>query len=252
VLHPVAIKYFFRGDLYSKLDPILSDIEHRFTWLRRSRMPLLERIFRIGHGLLALKEVEYFGQPRCGRLHDRLETLVDRLLAPLEEEWLGGRQRGGAVPRVKALRMKIIPEMVQGSITPLERERRWEQLADIYLAQQVSCYPADYLLERPSVDRIFETVERFEEDMTDRVTPHGGLHVVIDVGEPVVVSPERERRAQVDPLMEEIERRLQGMLNALAEESPLYRDLPTAHAAAELAETEGAGETPLELKKNHE
>jgi hypothetical protein len=128
------------------------------------------------------------------------------------------------VPRVKGLRMKIIPDMVQGQLSADERERRWRQLADIYLAQQVSCYPPDYLVKRPSVDRLFETVERFEEDLTDKVTVHGKLHVVLSVGEPIEVSPERDRKAAVDPLMAELERRLQGMLDELALESPLFED----------------------------
>jgi len=223
VVHPVAIKYRFLGDLEAELAPVLAEIEHRFSWrVHRMQSSLMDRISRIGKGLLALKEIEYFGRPQDGRLHERLDGLVDRLLIRLEEYWIGEAQSGPVVPRVKALRTKILPEMVEGKISKEERQRRWEQLADIYLSQQVSSYPPDYLTEHPSVDRLLETVERYEEDLTDKVTPHPDIHAIIEVGEPIEVSPKRDRSAATDPLMDEIEMRLQGMLDALAVESPIW------------------------------
>jgi len=223
VVHPVAIKYRFLGDLEAELAPVLAEIEHRFSWrVHRMQSSLMDRISRIGKGLLALKEIEYFGRPQDGKLHERLDGLVDRLLIRLEEYWIGEAQSGPVVPRVKALRTKILPEMVEGKISKEERQRRWEQLADIYLSQQVSSYPPDYLTEHPSVDRLLETVERYEEDLTDKVTPHPDIHAIIEVGEPIEVSPKRDRSAATDPLMDEIEMRLQGMLDALAVESPIW------------------------------
>ena len=67
-----------------------------------------------------------------------------------------------------------------------------------------------------------KTIERFEEDLTDKVTVHGSLKVIMEVGEAIEVSPERDRSAEVDPLMSRVEESLQGMLDRLARESPLY------------------------------
>jgi hypothetical protein len=67
-------------------------------------------------------------------------------------------------------------------------------------------------------------VERFEEDLTDRATVHGSLKVIIEVGEAIEVSPQRDRTAITDPLMDRIKADLQGMLDRLALESPLYKD----------------------------
>jgi hypothetical protein len=72
------------------------------------------------------------------------------------------------------------------------------------------------------VDRLLEMIERFEEDLTDKVTVHGALKVIIEVGEAIEVSPERDRSAEVDPLMLQLEEGLQGMLDRLARESPRY------------------------------
>jgi hypothetical protein len=172
--------------------------------------------------LLSLKELEYLGRTYADALADRMQRLIDRLLCPLEQEWCGAPAAGAVIPRVKALRMKIMPEMVQGRIPEPERQRRWRQLADVYLAQQISNYPPDYLT-RLTVDRLLETIERYEEDLTDRVRVHGHLKAIIEVGPPIPVSPERDRHAAVDPLMADIEQQLQGMLDRLANESRLYR-----------------------------
>lgn len=221
VVHPIAIKYLFQGNLEESLDPMLSDMEHRLSWQPQNHLPLLRRIDKLGQALLCLKEIQYFGNPQSGRLHDRLDSLIDRLVGPIEEEWQVPAREGAMVPRVKALRMKILPAMVRGEIDEEERNRRWGQLADIYLAQQVSCYLADYLAERPSIDRLLETVERFEEDLTDEVRPVKWLKVILQVGEGIEVSPDRDRTATINPLMARIENDLQSMLDRLSLESPL-------------------------------
>jgi hypothetical protein len=66
-------------------------------------------------------------------------------------------------------------------------------------------------------------IERFEEDLTDKATVHGSLTVIIEVGQAIEVSPERDRSAEIDPLMLQLEEALQGMLDRLARESPEYR-----------------------------
>jgi 1-acyl-sn-glycerol-3-phosphate acyltransferase len=221
VIHPVAIKYHFLGDIDAAVNDVLSEIEHRFSWLVQSDLPLLKRVLKIGRALLCLKEIEYFGDAQEGELHDRLQGLVDRLLQPLEEEYFGERQVNEVVPRIKSLRIKILPDMVEARLDEAERERRWRQLADIYLAQQVSCYPADYLA-TPTVDRILETIERFEEDLTDRARTHGSMKAIIQVGEAIEVGVHRDRKSQGDPLMSQLAEDLRELLANLSAESRLY------------------------------
>jgi len=40
---------------------------------------------------------------------------------------------------------------------------------------------------------MLETVERYEEDLTDKVQIHRPLHVAVEVGEAIEVNPARER-----------------------------------------------------------
>ena len=212
VVHPVAIRYIFEGDIEAAVPAVLRDIEHRLTWHPQDHLPLKERIAKIGGALLALKEVEYFGAPQPGNMIERLQGLIDRLLVPLENEWVKGRREKEIVGRVKLLRTAIVPEMINGDLNEAELQRRWRHLADMYLAQQLSCYPPDYLAADPTPERILETIERFEEDMTDRARTHSPMRAVVEVGEAIHVSPERSRNADGDPLMVSIREQLENML----------------------------------------
>src|SRR2546421_12970912 len=40
VIHPVAIRYFFDGDVQTAVLPVLHDIEHRLTWRPQADLPL--------------------------------------------------------------------------------------------------------------------------------------------------------------------------------------------------------------------
>lgn len=224
VVHPVAIKYLFQDDLRKAIIPVLAEIEHRLTWQEADHLPLLERINRIDKSLLSLKEIEYLGKPQNGPLDARCHALIDRLLLPLEQQWLGGQKEIGVVSRVKSLRTVMVPEMTQGKISTQDRELRWRHLYDMYLAQQISCYPPDYLESLTTVDRILETVERFEEDLTDKTHVYGSTKVVVDIGEAIPVDPERDRSTKVDPLMVRIQADLQVMMQRLAIESPTFHE----------------------------
>lgn len=212
VIHPVALRYTFGGDISSALDPVLTTIEKRLAWQASSDRPLLERITRIGHALLCLKESEYFGEPQTGTLAERLERLSDRVLEPLEKEWCKGRRGPNIIERIKTLRSAILPDMAADKVTPEERARRWRQLADIYFAQQLWSYPPDYFDPNPTPEQLLETVERFEEDLTDVATIYRPMHVKITVGEALEVGTERDKSAAQDPLMSELRARLESML----------------------------------------
>jgi 1-acyl-sn-glycerol-3-phosphate acyltransferase len=222
VIHPIATKYLFQGDVEEAVDETLVRIEHRLSWPPQRHLSLLSRIVKVGSALLSLKEIEFFGEPHSGPLAERMNRLIDHLVGGLEKELFGKVTVGHAVPRVKALRMRLLPDMVAGRVDEQERARRWRALSEIYLAQQISAYPPDYLSSRPSTDRMLEIVEKYEEDLTDVCRPHGPTKVVIEVGAAIEVSPERDRGAAVDPLMASLEQRLQEMLDRLSLESPLY------------------------------
>ncbi len=219
VIHPVAIRYAFNGDLQASLLPVLDRLEERLSWQPQSHLSLVERIAKIARAILALKELEFFDETRTGHVYERAEGLVGELLAGLESKWDIKDSSGNAIARVKRLRTAIVPDMIAGKVTPEERARRWRDLAACYYAQQASYYRRDYILREKNLpERVVETVERLEEDFTDVVTIYRPFAATLDVGEAIPVSPQRDRSADGDPVMAEVKRQLQSMIDALAAE----------------------------------
>jgi hypothetical protein len=223
VVHPICIKYLYQGDIEKVGNEVLTDVERQLSWKPDPSVPLIDRIVKAGNALLTLKELEYDAESPPGlSLRQRQTNMVNRLLHPLEIEWLGVEQDGGIQSRVKALRMKIFPDLSRNEVDDEERIRRWNQLDETYLAQQIDCYPEQYVTELPSVDRILETIEKFEEDLNDKCRIHGQLKVVLDVGEAIEVSGKRDRSAASDPLMASIKEQLENKLLELQTESKMY------------------------------
>ena len=216
VIHPVAIKYVFHGDLEKAVDPTLDALEKRLTWTLLKETTTLKRIHRITLAMLCLKEIEYLGSAQQGNIEERQQRLVDHLLCPLEQEWLGKTVADTIIPRIKSLRMKIVPELTTGELDERERERRWTQLSQIYLSQQIASYPPDYIVSPTTDTRILETIERLEEDITDRAGVHGPLEVIIEVDEAIEVPTDRTPRGEEDPIMKRLRERMHSMLDQLS------------------------------------
>jgi 1-acyl-sn-glycerol-3-phosphate acyltransferase len=221
-VHPVAIRYFFRGDLERTVTPVLEEIESHFSWFLQQDKQLIQRLRQIGQALLSLKEIEYFGWARTGDFYERVDNLIEDVLTKLEKQWNIRDPAEGVVARVKNLRGAIVPGLVAGNLPAEERQERRKQLAACYYVQQMSHYPRNYvrMSEKNVPEHILETVERFEEDFTDRVRVHGPLHAVVQIGEAIPVASRRDRAAACDPIMESLRGQLSGMLKALSAESP--------------------------------
>ncbi len=229
VLLPLMVKYRFLGDLEGSLTPVLESIEKRLTWQVQDELSLVERVFKIGEALLALKEMQYLGESQSGPLAARIDHLREAVFAPIEMDWGTGDDSEGTIGRVKRLRSAILPDMIAKKVSDAERKRRWRQLADLYFAQQVSFYPPEYVRSNPTPERIMETVERFDEDVHDVGRIHRPWHAILEFGEPIEVAPEKVRGAR-DPLLGELSQRMRSILAGLQSESgpplPLPDPLP--------------------------
>lgn len=212
VVHPVALRYSFPFEVEAAAAKMLDQIEVRLTWRPSRELPLYERFQKVGAGLLALKELQYLGHTQDGTIPQRIPKLIDAILQPLETEWTNGNAEGHPVARVKRLRAAILPDMIKGELDEAEKARRWRLLEDADLAQQLYHYPPNYVIEGGPKGRVIETVERFEEDLTGKVTVHGPVDARIIVGDPIEVPTARETRGEADPLMAAIEEQLRTML----------------------------------------
>jgi 1-acyl-sn-glycerol-3-phosphate acyltransferase len=209
LVFPVALRYRFLGRLEESAAPVLDRIETRLTWTPRPDLSLIERLRRVGDAILGLKELELVGEFREGALAERLTRLTDEILGPIEAEWKVKKGETDVPARVRALRKAIVPDLVEANISDAERDRRWDQLSRLNLAQRLSLYPSGYLEGQPSAERVLETVERLEEDLTDVATVHRPLAVTVFVGEPLAVTVDGPRPAA---LTNEVRDRMETLL----------------------------------------
>lgn len=212
VIFPMAIRYRFMGNWQDSVRPVVENLERRFGW-KITGGDLLGRVLRLGHGLLSIKEVEYFGMVQQGAVEERLTRFMERVLFPMEQEFLAGRSDETVVMRVKNLRKAMLPPLISGELDTAERERRWKLLFDLEVAQQAYHFPPDYIAQNPTPERIIETVERYEEALgCAKISIHGPMKVILTVGDALMVEPKREKGV-ADSLMAELRSHMQQLLN---------------------------------------
>lgn len=225
---PVAIRYAYQGDAKKLLDTMLSDIETRFSWRPQRQLPAVERIAKVGDGFLALKELQYLGEAQKGDWDTRKQRLLEKLLDEHEPHFMGKIQSGSVVARVKGLRIKVMPDLINKTAQGEQLARIRTMLEDTYLAQQIDSYPSDYISEYPSQDRCIEIVQKFEEDLYDVIPPRQPTHAIIEIGNAIEVGTDRERGTGGNPLMDKLKSEIQGMLDRLSRESPRIDEKPFA------------------------
>src|SRR5205823_4022882 len=135
---------------------------------------LQDRIVRFGEVLLTIKEKEKLGHSREaeGDLPARVASFIGTLLERLEKEHLKKTPSAETIPlRVKALRRHLLEVWADEAADPPARAQARRALDDIQLVLQLYSYPGDYVAESPSVERMAETVEKFEEDIDGFARP---------------------------------------------------------------------------------
>lgn len=233
---PCAVKYAHVGDPTPSLLRLMDRLEARFSWQPEPGRPLAERIYRFAERALALKELEYLGKAGDGPLPGRIVALSQVVLLGVEGRY-GLNGTGKPVPaRVKVLRRSIRERMASsGGLGDVGRD-----LEDVHLALQLFTYPGDYVAERPTIDRIAETLDKFEEDVlgVPLAPVRGPRRVTIAFGEPIEADPGVHDKASLTELLE---RRVQGLIDEIIgaedQDAEITRAadrarIPTAHTIA--------------------
>src|SRR4051812_47430155 len=101
VIHPVATRYAFDGDLATALGPDLDALEKELSWHPQHHRALVDRIALVGQALVALKEIEFLGETTNGNIFERAEKLVQEILNRLEDSWEVKDRSGSPMIRVK-------------------------------------------------------------------------------------------------------------------------------------------------------
>lgn len=216
VIHPANFQYQHHGDPEQLLPPVLDRLESRVFWQPQSDLPLLPRIERLRLAIQSAREIQWLGENLTGTPEERIDCLVNSILQRHEEEWIGRKRKGDVIGRVKELRTAILTDMVKGKVDDAERKRRWRHLTDVYYAQCFSLHVAGYLDEDVEPlrfnHRLFETVERLEEELTDQVTNYHDLHVTVRVGEAIEVNPTRQKSPDGDPVMNQLRTQMLALM----------------------------------------
>lgn len=188
-LVPSAMRYTYDDSVKETFSARLGVLEEQITWKPKNSLDVVDRIYRLGSGLLALKEVEFLGHGESGDLIERITRLQDRLVAMVEEKHLS-RPGAGSIPeRVKVLRGKLRQVLTarKSEISTEEEMAIHDDLDTLFVAFQLYSYPGEYLKEDPSVDRVAETIFKLEEDVLSQENYPVPRDVHVEFGVPIEV-----------------------------------------------------------------
>lgn len=218
---PVAIKRWYVNDPTPSLLMTLERLEKRLFWRPQNEVPIAERILHVARGLLALKELEHLRGAQSGSLSERVQGLSASLLSKSEQRY-GRPTKNSMIPeRVKEVRRAIIEAReaseAAGSTTN-ELESQWTaDMDNMFLVTQLVSYPGNYLEERPSVERMAETLDKMEEDALGAAYPtaHADREVLVRFDQPIVLPIGKEKRLAPADLTDQLEHRVQTMLDEM-------------------------------------
>lgn len=212
---PAAIRCAYIDDPTDGLLDLMSRLESAVHWRPRPDLPLTARIYRFAEGMLALKELEYLGQPQTGSVPERTKSLAHRILEEKERRF-GIAPDSASIPeRVKELRRQFIQRLERPDLDAESHGQLKRDMEDLFLVIQLYSYPGDYVAENPTIERIAETLDKFEEDVLRVTYPNsrGRRRATVQFGPPIPISAERNARNSVAMLTTELEQSVQSLLN---------------------------------------
>jgi hypothetical protein len=196
---PAAIRYAYEQDITPQLQASMTQLEQRLMIRPKPGTPLHERIVAFGEVLVTIKEKELLGRSMegDGDLPTRLRRLIDHVLSRHENEELKQVHAEDTIPvRVKTLRHHLLERMCDANLDDNARRNAKTALDDLHLVLQLYSYPGDYVSAKPTVERMAETVEKFEEDLLGVAKPKGKRRAMVKLGEPLDVKRHTAARAR--------------------------------------------------------
>jgi 1-acyl-sn-glycerol-3-phosphate acyltransferase len=212
---PCGIKYQYTEDPTDELVELMGRLEDRILWRVREDLPLAERIYRFAEGALALKELEYLDHTQKGLLPDRINSLSDQVLSRLEERYKKSANDLTLPKRVKVLRKEAIKLQSESEKNSSQREQARLDIEDLFFVTQLFSYPGDYVAGKATIERMAETLDKFEEDVLKfpTATIRGSRRAIVSFGEGIIVERGYDKRDAVHSLTEIFEQKVQVLLD---------------------------------------
>ncbi len=221
---PTAIKQWYVTDPLPSVRATAAALEARLLIRSPPERSMVERVYRIGEGVLTLLEIEHLGSPHAGSVRERRERLVGELLDRLELAHRVARHDGDLPERVKLLRRKLIDARqtaaAEGDV-PTQRAVS-AAMDDVQLVMRLYSYPNDYVRAQPTAERLAETIDKFEEDILEASLPtvRGDRCVVVEFGEPIAATSDRASRVSPAELTLRLHDAVQSQIDRMNAQSP--------------------------------
>jgi hypothetical protein len=219
-LFPLAFHFTWDPSVKETFAPRVAELEERFNHRSHEELPMVERLLRLGAGVLTAKESQYFGESigEGLELKERIANLWNVLLDDVASRHGCDAKAVTAPERVRSMRARIRRALLDEENPPDEVRRKslHDDLERVHVAYQAYSYPGVYLTGHPSDDRIAETLLKLEEDLLGEFIYPVDRTASLVVGDPIDVTAfSREGSASVMGLTGKLEERLAGMLGGL-------------------------------------
>src|SRR6516162_381208 len=228
---PIAIKYRYVDDVIPALDRIAAALEATYFGESRSG-PLYDRVYAIGLELLSRKEQEWglHPDPACD-VYDRVHYIQKFLLESLERRYLGRVRDDFPFDRARRLILHLLgelenlaarPDLSDAERTALAAELRRDLLRAEAAARSVS-FADDYVISRPTPERMAETLTKLEREIRGRnvVLPRVKRAAMISVGDHIDVrrylaayDARGTRKETILRLTRDLQNSIQAMIDA--------------------------------------
>ena len=224
---PVAIKASFSDEAQTRaaVGERLSRLENMFG-LTAQCAPILDRLSNLGLSALRrnLSQRGWDCPEAAASLKETIQLAAGTVLDDLERKMgVTSKLEQTAAERIRNLR-KIIHEIRVDPDRVADHSAAEVWADHAMIALRITSYSGDYVSENPSIDRVAETVEKLEEDITRNLPPViARRSAFVRFGEPIDVCQSLERHVRVREAAAELchacQCRVQSMLDEINAEN---------------------------------
>jgi 1-acyl-sn-glycerol-3-phosphate acyltransferase len=222
---PSAVKYEYLDDPTPELKATMEELEAQIHWRPKRDLSLPDRIYAFAEAMLSLKELEYMGAVSHEPLPDRVRIMTESILEGIEQRHDYDRRNDTIPERIKEVRRRVVDKLQPDAMSSDEKQSNSEEsmnqeqlimdLEDLFFVSQLYSYPGDYVNQKPSIERLAETFDKFEEDVLHRssATIRGTRKATVYFDEPIEIEAKKRSKTAASELTDRIESRVQWMLD---------------------------------------